>query len=111
MLPAREGLHTANGSIGQRDDGLVVHAQLALAQSSTELELGLQPLACPRVHRTVKDFEAALAQGLGGIERHVGFAQQLVRRLARAAHGHANADPYKDVLHAELKWLRGLRET
>ncbi len=111
MLPARQRLDATDTAVGQRNDRLVVHAQLALAQRAAQLDLGLESLAGAGVHRAVKDFEATLTVGLGRVQRHIGLAQQLVRLLTWAAHGHPDTDPDEDVLHAELEWRHALGQT
>ena len=79
--PADERLDADDAARAELDDGLEEDAQLAPADALAPGRRSSRGAPRSRHGRRVEDGEAALALALGGVHRHVGVAQQLVRPL------------------------------
>ncbi len=96
VRPADQGLEPRPVAVAQVDDGLVVHAQLALRQGSSQVVLHGEPAVGAFAQGVGEDAAARPAGGLGGVEGGVGVAQDGpgVHHSSRTptARGHGQVD-------------------
>ena len=91
---------------GERDDGLIVHAELAAHERAPQATLDLQPAHSPRPHRVVEQLDPAAAELLRGEHRDIGVAQQAGRRVVRPlGHDDPHARVEEDLVRAERERL------
>ncbi len=85
MVPAHQRLEAVRRPGGQVDDGLVLEQEAPIGQGSLE---GTAQVAAP-VDRlgqaSIEQLDPPVADGLGGVHRGVGIAQQLLGDVGRVA--------------------------
>ena len=80
MLPADQGLEARHRLARGVDARLVEQAELVVLERDAEVGLHELTLARGIMHLGLEEAEATLARGLGGVERQVGVAHQVVGR-------------------------------
>ncbi len=90
MAPAQQRLDAGDALGAQVDQRLIDEEQLVAAERRDEIDLQIEPLLGSGVHAGLKPHPAVLAGALGGVQRQVGVAHQLVRgALERHRDSHA----------------------
>ena len=94
VLPARQRLQPVHASVGQPQDGLVVHPQLVAVQRAPQvgLELGAVEAALAQLGPVQRGHGTAAA--LRVVHRHVGVAEQVVGGGPGVRHRQADADAH-----------------
>src|SRR5579859_2621490 len=106
MLPAYQRLGPGDPAGGERDDRLVVDAQLAALERAAQVGLELEQLDGALVHGGVELHPAAAALRLGAVERGVRVAEQIFRpRVRCVAVRDADADAAEHLLPAQHERL------
>src|SRR5262245_30222505 len=78
MLPANQGLEAGELAILQRNDRLIVNAELFALERAPQVVFDLQHINGARVHSFVKHFIASFALRLGTIHRRISVAEHVL---------------------------------
>jgi len=98
VAPADQRLEAGQGAVGQGDQRLVVHLQLAALLGLAQVGLQLEALDHLGAHRRL-EHRPVVTLGLGAVHRHVGVAQQLVAPAVAA--GDADRAAAEDLVAVE----------
>ena len=96
MFPARECLDRDHPSVGEVDDRLVVHQQVAGEPCRAQTLLDPHPLGDRCVHVRLVPRKLIAARGFGGVHGEVRVAQELVSSLAVPGCGDTDARRHGD---------------
>ncbi len=98
MPPAQQRLRAAHLHPIEIDERLVVYLQLVACQRLAQVPLQLAALVRPGVHFRLEELVGAAPCILGGVQRHLCLADQLVGRHTFAGHDDADARRHAHVM-------------
>ena len=81
MLPANQRFEAREGPILERNNRLIVNAELFAIERAPQVILHLQQIHGVRVHALIEYFITRFALRLGAIHRRVGVAQHVLRMI------------------------------
>ncbi len=104
MLPAQQGLGLVNTAVLQRHDGLVMHLQMAVVQSQTQIVGQAQMARDVFLHGRFKEAIAIAPVCFGGIHGLIGAFNQ-VRRFERILRVQCHANAGTEINHMPLRLI------